>query len=295
MKVLITGSNGLLGQKLVRHCLEREISFLATSRGENRNPDCPADRYFPMDICNKPEINQVFQAVYPTHVIHTAAITNVDYCELHGEECAETNVLATQFLFEAAQRYFAHFLLLSTDFVFDGTKGNYTENDPVKPLSYYAESKVKAENTLLTSAYPKWSIARTIIVYGQAHNMSRSNLVLWVYDSLKKGEEIRVVTDQFRTPTWADDLALGCLAIAEKDKTGIFHLSGKELVSMYDFALMVADFFKLDQNLVRPVTSESLNQEAKRPLRTGFDIRKAQTELGYHPISIREALGKFRF
>ncbi len=293
IKILITGSNGLLGQKLVKQCLEKNIVFLATSKGENRNPDCPATHYFPMDICNKLEINQVFLAFYPTHVIHTAAITNVDYCELNREECEEVNMLATHYLFDAAQRHHAHFCLLSTDFVFDGEKGNYAENDPVNPLSFYAESKVKAEQLLLNSNYAKWSIARTIIVFGQANNMSRSNLVLWVYDSLKAGKKIQVVTDQLRTPTWADDLALGCIAIVEKDKTGIFHLSGKEAVTMYDFALMVADFFQLDKNLISPITSESLNQPAKRPPKTGFDISKARKELGYEPISLKEALGLF--
>lgn len=294
MKILITGSNGLLGQKLVKYCIERKITFLATSKGENRNPECPAGNYFPVDICNKLEINPVFQAFYPSHVIHTAAVTNVDYCEQHQEECEETNVLGTQLLFDAAQRHFAHFCLLSTDFVFDGEKGNYNEDDKVHPLSFYAQSKVKAERILLESDYLKWSIVRTIIVFGQAHNMTRSNLVLWVYDSLKKGQEIRVVTDQVRTPTWADDLALGCLEIAEKNRKGIFHLSGKELVSMYDFALMVADFFKLDKSLIKPTTSKNLNQAAKRPLRTGFDISKARRELGYEPIGLKESLAQFK-
>jgi dTDP-4-dehydrorhamnose reductase len=294
MKILITGSNGLLGQKLVKHCIEKGIVFLATSKGENRNPNCPETNYFPMDICNKLEINQVFLAFYPTHVIHTAAITNVDYCEQHPGECEEVNVLATHYLFDASQRHFAHFCLLSTDFVFDGTKGNYKETDVVNPLSLYAESKVKAEKLLLDSDYAKWSIARTIIVFGQAANMSRSNLVLWVYDSLKNNKEINVVTDQIRTPTWADDLALGCLLIAEQDKTGIFHLSGKDCVSMYDFAILVADFFKLDKSLIKPTTSDTLNQPAKRPPVTGFDISKAKNELGYDPISLKEALGLFK-
>lgn len=294
IKILITGANGLLGQKLVKHCLERKITFLATSKGENRNPDCPAGNYFPMDICNKLDINPVFQAFYPSHVIHTAAVTNVDYCEQHQAECEEVNVLGTQLLFDAAQRHFAHFCLLSTDFVFDGSTGNYTEKDQPAPLSFYAKSKVKAEQLLLESDYNKWSIARTIIVFGQAANMSRSNLVLWVYDSLKNNKEINVVTDQIRTPTWADDLALGCLLIAEKDKTGIFHLSGKDRVSMYDFALMVADYFQLDNTLIQPVTSESLKQAAKRPLVTGFDISKARKELGYDPISLKEALAQFK-
>lgn len=295
MKILITGSNGLLGQKIVKLCLEQHIPFLATSKGENRNPDCSQEFYHSMDITNKLDINPIFEAFYPTHVIHTAALTNVDFCEKNREACNEINVYGTKYLFEASQRHFAHFTLLSTDFVFDGKKGDYQETDEVNPLSYYAQSKVEAEQILLQSAYEKWAIARTIIVFGQANNMSRSNLVLWVYDSLKKGQEIHVVTDQFRTPTWADDLAKGCISIAQKDATGIFHLSGKDLVSMYDFALMVAEFFKLNQQLIKPITSSALNQAAKRPPRTGFNIRKAEEILDYHPIGLQEALKLFIF
>ncbi|MFN5415783.1 MAG: SDR family oxidoreductase [Flavobacteriia bacterium] len=294
-KILVTGSNGLLGQKIVKHCIEKGYTFLATSKGENRNPDCPESNYFAMDITNKLEINPVFEAFYPTHVIHTAAITNVDYCELNKEECDEVNVLATHYLFDATQRFEAYFTLLSTDFVFDGEKGDYVESDEVNPLSYYAESKVKAEKLLLDSPYKKWSIARTIIVFGQAHNMSRSNLVLWVYDSLKNNKEINVVTDQIRTPTWADDLALGCIALAENNAIGIYHLSGKDKVSMYDFAILVADYFKLDKSLIKATTSDTLNQPAKRPLHTGFDISKAIKDLNYSPISLKEALARFEF
>lgn len=291
MKILITGSNGLLGQKLVALCLHYGYSFLATSKGENRNPDCPNHLFHSLDITNKLEIHPVFEAFYPTHVIHTAAITNVDYCELHPDECHEVNVLATHYLLDVCQRFHAHFQLLSTDFVFDGSKGMYGETDTVNPLSTYARSKVEAENLLIDSDFKNWSIARTIIVYGQGNNLSRSNMVLWVKDSLEKGQEINVVDDQFRTPTWAMDLAWACLAILKKNKTGIFHLSGKDFVSMYDFALQIADFFKLDKSLIKRITSASLNQPAKRPPRTGFTIQKAIDNLGYAPKSIDETLG----
>ncbi|MES2588713.1 MAG: SDR family oxidoreductase [Bacteroidota bacterium] len=290
MKILITGSNGLLGQKIVKLCLKYGIQFLATSKGENRNPDCPESNYFALDITNKLEINGVFEAFYPTHVIHTAAITNVDQCESDKNLCKEVNIDATNSLFHVSKRFFAHFLLVSTDFVFDGTKGMYNETDVVNPLSYYAESKVQAENFLISSEYKNWSIARTIIVFGQGNNLSRSNIVLWVKDSLSNKQEIKVVNDQFRCPTWAEDLAWGCIAICEKSKTGIYHLSGKEYVSMYNFALQIADFYNLDKSLIDEISSASLNQTAKRPLNTGFDISKAQKELGYEPKALEECL-----
>ncbi len=290
MRIVITGSNGLLGQKLVKLCLERNWEFIATSKGVNRNPACPEGKYFAMDVTNKLEINQVFNSFYPTHVIHTAAITNVDYCEDHAEECHEVNVVATQLLFQASKQFEAHFQLLSTDFVFDGEKGNYKETDAVNPLSVYAKSKVDAENLLLKDEYTNWSIARTIIVYGEGNNLSRSNIILWAIDSLKTGKEMTIVNDQFRMPTWADDLAWGCLEIVRRNKTGIFHLSGPTLYSIYDLVLEIADFLQISPEKVSAISSSTLSQAAKRPPRTGFDLAKSRKELDYRPLEIKATL-----
>lgn len=290
MRILITGSNGLLGQKIVKQCLKDNLEFIATSKGENRNSDCPAEKYVSMNICNKLEINNIFQATYPTHVIHTAAITNVDYCELNPEECHEVNVQATQYLFEASKQYKAHFELLSTDFVFDGLQGMYKETDEVNPLSVYAQSKVDAENILLQSDYKNWSIARTIIVYGTANNLSRSNIVLWAIDALQKQQPMNIINDQFRMPTWADDLAWGCLEICRRDKTGIFHLSGPELLAINQIVERIAIYLGKSMGNVNLIDSSTLNQPAKRPPRTGFDLTKSHTELGYSPKTIEETL-----
>lgn len=292
MRILITGSNGLLGQKLVKQCLKHKLDFIATSKGVNRNPDCPADKYISLDICNKLEINQVFQAIYPTHVIHTAAITNVDHCELNPEECQEVNVDASRYLFEAAKQYEAHFQLLSTDFVFDGETGLYKETDEVNPLSVYAQSKVDAENILLASEYKNWSIARTIIVYGTANNLSRSNIILWAIDALQKQQSMNIINDQFRMPTWADDLAWGCLEILRRNETGIFHLSGPELLAINEIVNRVAAFLNVSTANVNVISSSTLNQPAKRPAKTGFDLTKSQTKLGYAPKTIEETLNE---
>lgn len=290
MRVLITGANGLLGQKIVKQCLKHNIEFVATSKGANRNQDCPSDKYVSLDICNKLEINHVFQGVYPTHVIHTAAITNVDYCELNLEECEQVNVEATRYLFEATKQYQAHFQLLSTDFVFDGLQGMYKETDEVNPLSIYAKSKVDAEQILQKSTYTNWSIVRTIIVYGTANNLSRSNIVLWAIDALTKQQPMNVINDQFRMPTWADDLAWGCLEICRRDKKGIFNLCGPELMSIYQIVERVAKFLDKPMTHVHMIDSSTLNQPAKRPPRTGLDLTKSRDELGYNPKTIEETL-----
>ena len=145
------------------------------------------------------------------------------------------------------------------------------------------------EKVLVKSSI-KWSVARTIIVYGIVDNMSRSNIVLWAKDALTKGQNINVVDDQFRSPTLAEDLADGCILIADKNATGIYHLSGPNTMSILELVYVVADYWKLDKSLITPSKSTNLNQAAKRPPRTGFDISKAKRELGYNPHSFSEGL-----
>lgn len=290
MKILITGSNGLLGQKIVQQLLKANCSFLATSKGENRNQDCPQAKYASLDISNENEINHLFEAFQPTHIIHTAAITNVDYCELNPAECNQVNFLASMKLFEATQKINAHFQLLSTDFVFDGEKGNYSEEDEVGPLSVYAESKVNAENGLIQSNYTNWSIVRTIIVYGIGNNLSRSNIICWAKEALTNGQEMNIVDDQFRAPTWADDLAWACIEICKLNKTGKFNIAGPETLSIYSIVERVAKHFNLSTDKLKKSSSATLNQPAKRPAHTGFDLTKARKELGYNPKTIEETL-----
>lgn len=293
MKILITGANGLLGQKIVKQLQKRGISYLATSNGENRNTDCPADCYQTMDICKKEEVQDVVTEFYPTHIIHTAAMTNVDACELDAEKCNQVNVKGTRNVFQSAQSIGAHFQLLSTDFVFDGKKGNYTEEDTVGPLSKYAQSKVDAEDLIQNSGYQNFSIARTIIVYGTANNLSRTNLFLWAKSALPKGDPMNIVDDQFRAPTWADDLAWGCIRICELNEKGIFHLCGPETFSIYDIVKKVAEFYGYDTKNINRISSTTLNQPAKRPAITGFDLSKARKKLNYNPKTIEETLSLF--
>ena len=290
MRLLITGSNGLLGQKIVKICLKRGVEFLATSNGTNRNQECPSERYLEMDITNQPKIAEIFTNYKPTHIIHTAALTNVDYCELNPEECQEVNVLATQKLWNEAQKINAHFQLLSTDFIFDGLTGNYKETDEPSAVSIYGQSKVDAEHVLINSQNKNWSIARTIIVYGTANNLSRTNIVLWSIDALTKGDPMKIIDDQFRMPTWADDLAWGCLEICRRDKTGIFHLCGPELMAVNEIVFRIAKHLGKSTENVEIISSSTLNQPAKRPPRTGFDLTKSRTELDYNPKTIEETI-----
>lgn len=290
MKILITGANGLLGQKIVNQLINKNISFLATSNGINRNTDCPNEYYQAMDICNKKQVHQVVLSFCPTHIIHTAAITNVDACELNPLNCRLVNVDGAKNVFRAAVSVSAHFQLLSTDFVFDGLKGNYSEEDEVAPLSVYAKSKVAAENLLLQGDYANYSIVRTIIVYGKGNNLSRSNLFLWAKEALPKGEIMNVVDDQFRAPTWADDLAWGCIRICDLNETGIYHLSGPETYSIYEIVKKIARFYEYSTKTLNKIASKTLDQPAIRPPKTGFNLEKARKKLNYCPQTIEETL-----
>lgn len=290
MRVLITGSNGLLGQKLVRQCLDNSISFLATSKGKNRNSQCPDEKYVSIDITSSNEVENVIKSYVPTHLIHTAAITNVDQCENDPELCQLVNFDAVKILFDCCVKNEIHFQLLSTDFVFDGANGPYKETDSVNPLSVYAKSKVDAEKLLIESVEKNWSIVRTIIVYGKGEYLSRSNLILWALDALPKGEQMHIVNDQFRAPTWADDLAWACLRICELNEMGIYHICGPETMSIAQIVYRVANFLKIDNPQINEISSKTLSQPAKRPPHTGFDLAKSRSVLGYRPKTLEETL-----
>ncbi len=290
MVILITGSNGLLGQKIVGQLLRADIDFIATSLGENRNPACPSENYQSLDITSAEDVEAVFNYVEPTIVINTAAMTNVDACEADEVNCRKINVDAVALLFSASQMCDAHFIHLSTDFVFDGEAGPYREMDKRNPLSIYAKSKVDSENLLTRSSYKKWTILRTIIVFGEGENLSRSNIVLWAKSALKKGSPLTIVNDQFRAPTWADDLAWACIQAGKTEAKGIMHISGPETISIYELVIRIGKFYGFDTSIVQPVSSQTLNQKAKRPPRTGFVLNRAKSILGYNPKSLEESL-----
>ncbi|MFT5778093.1 MAG: dTDP-4-dehydrorhamnose reductase [Crocinitomicaceae bacterium] len=290
MKLLITGSNGLLGQKLVSYCQQHNTEFIATSKGENRNSACSEDVYTQMDITDANQVMKVISDNQPTHVIHTAAMTNVDQCENDPEGCKAINVTATENLVLACNANGSHFQLLSTDFVFDGEQGNYKEDDQINPLSVYAKSKVDAEKIVTEKSSTDWSIVRTIIVYGKGENLSKSNIILWAKAVLEKGEPLNIVDDQFRAPTWAEDLAAGCMAIAEQEATGVYHMCGPETMSIYELITRIAEHFKYETKQISRISSTTLNQAAKRPPKTGFDLTKSITTVGYNPHTLEETL-----
>jgi len=288
--VLVTGSNGLLGQKITAAVLAgRQFNLIATSKGTNRFGATKGYQYETMDILDPVNVRAVVEKHLPDTIIHTAALTNVDKCHDQKELAYQLNVEAVETLAGICEEFGIQLIHLSTDFVFDGAAGPYDEEGIPNPLSYYGETKLRAEEVVRNSKC-SWAIVRTIIVYGIVSEKSRSNIVLWAKEALEKGEPINVVNDQWRMPTLAEDLAEGCLLVAEKDAAGVFNISGDEMMSISELVAKVADFWKLDRSLIREISSASLNQAAKRPVKTGFILDKAIAVLGYAPHSFEQGL-----
>ncbi len=294
-RILITGANGLLGQELATQ-LSREGSFdvLATSNAPSPHFREVSCGYIGLDIGSQAAIRSIFTDFAPSVVVNCAAMTDVDHCEAYRKACWDVNAQGVALLARECRATGARLVQVSTDFVFDGKQGPYREVDRPNPLNYYGKAKLGGENAAREAGLDRWAVVRTNVVYGTGEQLHRSNFALWAIRQVSEGRTIYVYTDQVRTPTYVSDLADGIARVVRYGKTGIYHISGRELVSMYTFARSIARVFELDSELVQPATSGALLQKARRPPRTGLIILKAETELGYRPDSIDQALARLR-
>lgn len=292
MKVLITGANGFLGYYLCGQLLDKHITVVATGKGDCRLPyqHHQLFQYEPMDFTDPYAVHDTFEKHQPQVVVHAGAISKPDDCELKQWEAYLINVEGTVNMLVNAAESKSFFVYISTDFVFDGVTGMYDEDAPLNPVNYYGKTKAEAES-LVKDYQHEWAIVRTVMVYGRPV-LSRANILSIVRDKLEKGEIYKVVDDQVRTPTYVEDLASGIVSIIEKRAKGIYHLSGKDVLTPYQMALRAADHLGLDRNLIQRVTAADFTQPAKRPAFTGLNIQKARTELGYEPVSFEEGLEK---
>jgi dTDP-4-dehydrorhamnose reductase len=292
MKILITGANGFLGHYLAAQLLQKNIEVIATGKGNCRLPFSGAANfvYAPMDFADAENVSPVFNQHKPTVVVHAGAMSKPDECEENKEATWLVNVTGTANMLAVAEKYNCYFIYISTDFVFDGVKGMYTETDEPNPVNYYGQAKLEAEK-LVQQYNGNWAIIRTVLVYGKPLS-GRSNILTIVKEKLEKGEGYKVVSDQIRTPTYVEDLAAGIISIIEKNKTGTWHLSGADELTPYNMSCAVADYLQLDKKLLTEVTAASFTQPAVRPPKTGFNISKAKSELGYNPLSFAEGLQK---
>jgi dTDP-4-dehydrorhamnose reductase len=289
-KILITGANGLLGQKLVSLLSKNDnVMLLATARGECRFSIPENVTYQNLDITNAEDCKSLVEEFQPQALIHAAAMTQVDACETERDLCDSINITGVQNLIQAIGDRKIHFVHISTDFIYEGDEEEYFEDSKVKPLSYYGESKWKSEQLFKNVKFP-YSILRTVLVYGVLEDLSRSNIVLWAKGALEKGQEINVVHDQYRCPTLAEDLALACLQVVEEKATGVYHVSGKDFLSILELVFQIADYWNLDKSLINSIVTSSLNQPAKRPEKTKLNINKAIQQFNYQPKSFHQGL-----
>lgn len=290
-RVLVTGANGLLGQTVVEHLSPAsDYTVLATAKDDNPRFSDVACEYTQMDVTDPERVRATFQEHDPDVVVNCAAMSDVAACADDRNQAWAVNARAVKRLAKRCDEVNARLIQISTDFVFDGTDGPYDESDRPNPVNYYGRTKLGGENALRDVGLSKWTIVRTVLLYGSANALSRSNVVLWIIDELSKGNSIHVVNDQWRTPTYVGDLAAGIEKIIDQGKDGIYHISGRELVTVYELAEQVAEVFGFSPDPIEPVSSDFFDDAVERPPKTGFLILKAETELGYDPHSLEEGL-----
>lgn len=288
-RILICGSNGLLGQRLsLLLSTQTEYEVLNTSHHRTFVFDHQLFDYTQLDITRKSDVKSLVSSFQPHVILNAASATNVDWCEVHREEAWKVNVVGVENLIEAARKVGGHLIHVSTDYVFDGKSGPYREDDRPNPISYYGRSKLAGENAIRI-ADVSYAIVRTIVLYGYGIDV-KLNFPLWVVRSLKAGERIRCTEDQISNPTYVGDLAHAIERIFNENRTGLYHICGSERVSRYDFALQAARVFGLDERLIDRVKSADLMQKAPRPLVTGFNTEKAQLELGLKAMDVAQGL-----
>ncbi len=293
MRILLTGSNGLLGQALTT-VISRETDYeLIQTSFEEKSYLEYGFAYETLDITKKDDVKKVIEFYSPDVIINCAAYTNVDKCETEREVSWKINVDGMKNIIIAARRSGSKIIHYSTDYIFDGRNGPYDENAIPNPVSFYGREKLASENALVTSDI-KHAIIRTLVLYGIGNNV-KQNFALWMIDNLKRNLPVNVVTDQISNVTMIDDLAWGTLKVIEKDCTGIYNIAGSDILSRYDFAINLCEVFKYNKELVLPITTKQLNQPAPRPMKSGLITYKMQSELGFKPMDSMEGLRLLKF
>ncbi len=286
---MILGANGLLGQKVTEFLARGTTNRLVlVGRSPSARLQIPESTYVELDITKKQMLRDAVAEYKPNVIVNAAAMTNVDACEKEREAAWKINVIAVENIIEAAKRQDATVVHVSTDYIFDGKSGPYTEDDRPEPINYYGRSKLASENQLKASGL-RYLIARTMVLFGFAAEV-KSNFALWLVRNLEERNPVRVVDDQTGNPTLVDDLAHGIISGVELERTGVYHIAGREIVSRYEFALKLASVFGFDSELISPVRTAALNQPAQRPLKSGLVTLKAEVELGYRPSTVEEGL-----
>jgi len=284
MRILVTGASGLLGSKLVEILLRKGYVVYAGYSENKPKAGLPVK----LDVSNEGDVERAFDISRPEVVVHAAALTNVDACELKKELAWSINVVGTRNIVKLSKKYSAFMIYISTDYVFKGDKGMYSESDPTEPVNYYGYTKLMGEEEV--RLLEEHCIARTSVIYGSIPAAGKVNFALWVVDKLRKGEKVRALTDQWNSPTLNVNLAEMVVEIAERRLLGTFHLAGATRISRYDFARLIARKFNLDERLIQPIASNEISWIAQRPRDSSLNVEKASRTLKIKPLDIHRSL-----
>lgn len=291
MRIVIIGANGFTGRRILRRLAHR-YEVVACSLHSDILPE-EGYQFAQLDVLNHEATEILLDSVCPDVIINASALSVVDYCEQHHEEAYATNVTAVKYLAEYCRSRSCRLIHLSTDFVFDGTATTpYTETDPPCPVNYYGQTKLWGEEAIAHTC-TDYAIVRVEVVYGKPFVGQHGNIVHLVKSRLENGQTIRVVNDQFRSPTWVEDIARAVELLLPSDHRGIYHICGGSTMSVADMAVRVARYFKLDSSLIQPVTTQEMNEATPRPLYSPMSADKALRMLGYRPSAFEEGLAEW--
>lgn len=289
MRLLVTGASGLFGSRLAEAALKKGFLVYAGSRKDVPLHGAPV--FF--DISDEVQVRGAFEKVRPDFVVHSASLTDVDSCELNRELAWKTNVEGTGYVAEAAGRNGAFLVYVSTDYVFNGQKGCYGEDDEPDPVNYYGVTKLEAER-VVANRLEDYCIARPSVIYGSTNAAGKINFALWLINKLRAEERVKIITDQWISPTLNTSMADMILEIVERRLTGIFHVSGATRISRYDFAGLLVEVFGLDAGLIDAVEAAGFPWVAKRPRDSSLDTEKAHKILKNKPLKVYQALKRLK-
>jgi dTDP-4-dehydrorhamnose reductase len=285
LKLLITGASGLFGSKLAEIAIASDYMVYSGYSRDAVTAGVPVQ----FDVSDENQVEEALKKLVPEVVVHAAALTDVDKCELNKDLAWSINVEGARNIAKAVKSSGAFLVYVSTDYVFDGETGLYEETDKTDPINYYGFTKLKAEE-LVKDLLDEYCIARTSVMYGSTPAAGKINFALWLLNQLKTNEQIKIVTDQWNSPTLNTNLADMTLEIIERKLTGLFHLSGATRISRYDFAKEIAKTFDLDADLISPCSSADFSWVAKRPRDSSLNTSKAQQTLKKQPLHTEQAL-----
>lgn len=292
LNILVTGTNGFVGSHAVKRLLEDGHRVFATSRSRDLSSFGENESYSfsKVDLTDLFALNDLFTMAKPDVVVHCAAMSKPDECELNQADAYAVNVEATVKLLLCAEDYKSHFIHISTDFIFNGETGMHLEDDLPDPISYYGRTKLEAEEAVREYIY-NWVILRIVFVYGKTLH-GRDSFITMIAKKLQQHEPYKLVDDQVRTPTYVEDLSAAIARIIEQKSSGVYNICGKDEITPYQMALQVAEVLNIREHQLQSVTCAEFEEIARRPLQSGLNISKARKELGYDPVPFEEGVRK---